>query len=167
MPLLHFGWAWRLFLYIHNLYCLQNNIRVMKSMRMRRVDMRVREIYTKFSQKTWREKRPFGRPVRLWEDNNEMDFEEMGCESLDFIWLTLGMILWKAFVGKILNIQVSYKAGFFFTRRQSTYSWVGPCSSELLVVRLIIRQMGVNRIRLRLTVKLLCAIINSLYRNHM
>jgi hypothetical protein len=54
----------------------------MKPMRMRRVG---HEGKGKFSQNTLREERPFGRPVCQWEDNNKMDFEEMGCESMDLI----------------------------------------------------------------------------------
>jgi hypothetical protein len=28
-------------------------------------------------------KRPFGRPRRRWEDNIEMDLQEVGCEGMD------------------------------------------------------------------------------------
>jgi hypothetical protein len=79
-----------------------------------------------------------------------MDFEEMGYEGLDWIQLTPGMILWEALVGKVLNIQVSYRAEYFFASQQLTYS----------------QEEGVNAVCLGLTIKLLCAIINSLYRSH-
>jgi hypothetical protein len=30
-------------------------------------------------------KRPLGRPKRRWEDNIKMDFQEVGCGSMDWI----------------------------------------------------------------------------------
>ena len=30
-------------------------------------------------------KRPLGRPRRKWEYNNKMDFQEVGCEGMDWI----------------------------------------------------------------------------------
>jgi hypothetical protein len=119
--------------------------------------MRVREMCTKFSQKTWSEERPFWRTLTKWI------LKELDMKVWIFIWLTLGMSLLKALIDRILNIEVWYEAGFFFTSQQSTYSWVGPCSIELLVVRSIIRQMCVNRIPLGLTMKLLCTVTNYIY----
>jgi hypothetical protein len=33
------------------------------------------------------EKRPLGRPERRWEDNIKMDFREMDCGGIDWIYL--------------------------------------------------------------------------------
>ena len=51
-------------------------------------------------------KRPLGRPRRRWQDNNEMDFQEMGCGGMDWIELTQDRDRWRALVTAVMNIRV-------------------------------------------------------------
>ena len=51
-------------------------------------------------------KRPLGRPRRRWEDNIKMDFQEVGCEGMDWIELTQDRDRWQALVNAVLNFQV-------------------------------------------------------------
>jgi len=34
--------------------------------------------------------RPLGRPRGRWEDNIKMDLQDVGCEDMDWIWLSIG-----------------------------------------------------------------------------
>ena len=75
---------------INDLYS-PNIVRVIKSRKMRWAGhvalMRDRrEVYRVFF--CWGKpegKRPLGRPRRRWEDNIEMDFQEVGCGGVDWI----------------------------------------------------------------------------------
>ena len=42
--------------------------------------------------------RPLGRPRRRWEDNIEVDHQEVGCESMDWIELVQDRDMWRALV---------------------------------------------------------------------
>jgi hypothetical protein len=53
------------------------------------------------------EKSPLGRPRRRWKDNIKMDFQEVGCESVDWIGLTRDRDRWRALVGAVMNFRVS------------------------------------------------------------
>jgi hypothetical protein len=53
------------------------------------------------------EKRPLGRPRRIWEDNIKMDFQEVGGGPGD--WMELAQDRddrWRALVGMVRNFQV-------------------------------------------------------------
>jgi len=50
--------------------------------------------------------RPFGRPRPRWEDNIKMDFEEVGCEGMDWIDLTQNRDRWRALVNAVMNLRV-------------------------------------------------------------
>ena len=43
-------------------------------------------------------KKPLGRPRRRWENNIEMDLEEVGCGGMDWIELAQDMDKWRALV---------------------------------------------------------------------
>jgi hypothetical protein len=52
-------------------------------------------------------KRPLGRPRRRWEDNIQMDIQQMGCGGMDWIELAQDRDRWRAFVNAVMNIRVS------------------------------------------------------------
>jgi len=74
---------------LNDLYCSPNIARVIESKRMRwaghaaRMGER-RGVYRVLMGKP-EGKRPFGRHMRKWEDNIELDLEEVGCGGMDWI----------------------------------------------------------------------------------
>jgi len=52
-------------------------------------------------------KRPLGRPRCRWEENIEMDVQEVGWEGRDWIDLTQNRDRWWAVVKAVMNLQVS------------------------------------------------------------
>ena len=52
------------------------------------------------------EKRPLGRPRHRWEDNMEMDLQEVACGSIDWIELAQDRDRWLALVHAVMNFQV-------------------------------------------------------------
>jgi len=104
---------------LYDLYCSAANIRVIKSGRMRwavhvtymgekrdvcRVLLRIPE-----------GKRTLGRPRRSREYNIKMDFQEVGCEVMDWIDLAQDRDRWRALVKAVMNLRVPYNAGNFLT----------------------------------------------------
>ena len=51
-------------------------------------------------------KRPLGRPRRRWEDNIEMDLQEVGCGGMDWIELAQDKGRWRALVNAVMNLRV-------------------------------------------------------------
>jgi len=51
-------------------------------------------------------KRPLGRPRHRWEDNINMDFQEVGCWSVDWIGLAQDRDSWRALVNAVINLRV-------------------------------------------------------------
>jgi len=51
-------------------------------------------------------RRPLGRPRRRWEDNIEMDHQEVGCGDMDWIGLAQDIDTWRAFVTAVVNLWV-------------------------------------------------------------
>jgi hypothetical protein len=54
-------------------------------------------------------KRPLGRPRRRWEDNIEMDLQEVGIGGMDWIGLAQDRDRrdrWPAIVNAVMNLQV-------------------------------------------------------------
>jgi len=51
-------------------------------------------------------KRPLGRPRLRWEDNIKMDFQEAGCEGMDWMDLAQDRDRWRALVHAVLNLRV-------------------------------------------------------------
>jgi hypothetical protein len=50
-------------------------------------------------------KRPLGRPRGGWKDNIKMDFQEVGCRCMDWIYLTLND-RWRVLVNAVMNLRV-------------------------------------------------------------
>ena len=61
------------------------------------------------------EKRPLGRPRCRWEDNIEMDLQEVGWGSMDWIDLAQNRERWQALVDVVINFQVPQNLGNFLT----------------------------------------------------
>jgi len=51
-------------------------------------------------------KRPLVRPRCRWEDNNKMDLQEVGRESIDWIDLAQDRDRWRALVNAVINLRV-------------------------------------------------------------
>jgi len=51
-------------------------------------------------------KRPLGRPWRRWEDNINMDLQEVGCGCMDRIELAQDRDSWQALVNALMNLRV-------------------------------------------------------------
>jgi hypothetical protein len=84
----------------HNdLYCSPNNVRVIKSRKMRCVGhaarMRERNVHRVFVGKL-EGKKPPGTTRRRWEDNINMDFQEVRCGGMDWIELAQVRNKWQA-----------------------------------------------------------------------
>ena len=52
-------------------------------------------------------KRPHGRPRRRWEDNIEVDLQEMGCWGMDWMELAQDRDRWRALVNVVMKLRVS------------------------------------------------------------
>ena len=51
-------------------------------------------------------KRPMARPRRRWEDNINMDIQEVGCGGMDWIELAEGRDRWRTVVNSVMNFRV-------------------------------------------------------------
>ena len=51
-------------------------------------------------------KRPLGRPRHRWEDNIEMDLQEVHCGGVDWIELAQDRDRWRALVNAVMNLRV-------------------------------------------------------------
>ena len=51
-------------------------------------------------------KRPLGRPRHRWEDNINMDLQEVGCGGMDWIELAQDRDRWRALVNAVMNLRV-------------------------------------------------------------
>jgi len=95
---------------LNNLYSSPSIVRVIKSRRMRWAEYaarlgEIRAIYMVLVEKL-EGKRPLGRPRRRWEDNINMDLQEVGCEGMEWIDLAQDRDWWQAFVNAIIHLQV-------------------------------------------------------------
>jgi hypothetical protein len=50
-----------------------------------------------------------------WEDNINMDLQEVGCGGMDWIELDQDRVSWQALVNAVMNLQVPYSVGNFLT----------------------------------------------------
>jgi hypothetical protein len=51
-------------------------------------------------------KRPLGRPKHRWEDNINMDLQEVGCGVMDWIDLVQDRERWRELVNAVMNLPV-------------------------------------------------------------
>jgi hypothetical protein len=51
-------------------------------------------------------KRPLGRSRRRWEDNINIDLQEMGCEGMEWIDMAQDRGRWRALVNAVMNLRV-------------------------------------------------------------
>ena len=51
-------------------------------------------------------KRALGRPRSRWEDNIKIDFQEVGCEGMDWIELAQDRDRWRALVTAVMNLRI-------------------------------------------------------------
>jgi len=49
---------------------------------------------------------PLGRPRRRWEDNIQMDLQEVGCRGVNWIELAQNRDRWRALVNAVMNLWV-------------------------------------------------------------
>jgi hypothetical protein len=52
-------------------------------------------------------KRLLGRSRRTWEDNINMDLQEVGCGGMDWIEVTQDRDSWRALVSAVMNVRVT------------------------------------------------------------
>jgi hypothetical protein len=51
-------------------------------------------------------RRPLGRPRHRWEDNIEMDLQNVGWGAMDWIELAEDRDSWRALVNAVMNLQI-------------------------------------------------------------
>ena len=51
-------------------------------------------------------KKPLGTSRRRWEDNNEMDLQEVGSGDMEWIELAHDKERWRALVNAVMNLRV-------------------------------------------------------------
>jgi hypothetical protein len=52
------------------------------------------------------DKRPLGRPRRMWVDNVKMNFRKIGWDGIDCIHLDQDRDQWRALVNTVMNLRV-------------------------------------------------------------
>jgi hypothetical protein len=96
---------------LNDLYSLSNIFRVIKS---RRTKWAVHVAHMGERRGVYRilvwkpeGKRPLRRPRRRWEDNNKMDFQEVGRGVMDWIELAQDRDRWRALLNAVINLRFS------------------------------------------------------------
>jgi hypothetical protein len=51
-------------------------------------------------------KRPLGKPRLRWEDNINMDIQEMGCGGMDWTELAQDRYRWRTIVNEVMNLRI-------------------------------------------------------------
>jgi hypothetical protein len=95
---------------LHSLHSSPNNVRVIKSRRIRWAGhvTRMGEGRGVYRVLVWRPegKRPLGRPRRRWEDNIKMDLREIGIDGVNWIHVAQDRVQWRACVNTVMNLRV-------------------------------------------------------------
>jgi hypothetical protein len=96
---------------LNDLYCSPNIDRLIKSRRMRWAGhvarMGEKRGVSRVLVGKPEEKRPPGRPRRIWEDNIKMDLQDVGCGGMDCTDLDQGRDRWRAFVNAAMDLRVA------------------------------------------------------------
>jgi hypothetical protein len=58
---------------------------------------------------------PLGRHRHRWENNIKMDFQEVVCGGMDWIYVAQDWDRWRALVNVVKNLRVPYNARNFLT----------------------------------------------------
>jgi hypothetical protein len=94
---------------LHNLYSSPNNVRMIKSRRLRWAGhvARMREGRGVYRVLVGRPegKRPLERPRRRWEDNIKLDLRETGIDGTNWIRLAQDRVRWRAFMNTVMNLR--------------------------------------------------------------
>jgi hypothetical protein len=95
---------------LNDLYSSSNKVRVIISRIMRRAGHIApigerRGVYTVVVGKP-EGKRPLGKRRYRWEDNIQMEHQEVGCGDLDWIELAEDTDRWRALVNAVMNLRV-------------------------------------------------------------
>jgi hypothetical protein len=95
---------------LHSLHSSPSIIRMIKSRRMRWTGhvarMGEKRIAYRILVGNPEGKRPLGRPRRRWVDNINMDFREIGWDSMDWIDLAQDRYQWRALMNTVINLRV-------------------------------------------------------------
>jgi hypothetical protein len=95
---------------LHNLYSSPNIIRMIKlrSMRWGGHVARMGEKRNAYRILVGKPegKRPLGRPRHRWVKNIKIDLGEIGCYSMDWIYLAQDRDQWRALVNTVMNLRV-------------------------------------------------------------
>jgi hypothetical protein len=93
---------------LNGLYASPNNVRVIKSRRMRWAEhvARLEERRGVHKVRKPEGKRPLGRPRRRWEDNIKMDLQDVGRGCGDWMELAQDRVRWRALVSTVMNFGV-------------------------------------------------------------
>jgi hypothetical protein len=62
---------------------------------------------------------PLRRPRNMWEDNTEMDIQEVEWEGLDLINVAQDRVRWRAVLIAVMKFWLPYNSEFFSTSRGS------------------------------------------------
>ena len=100
---------------LNDLYSSPNNVRVIKSRRMRWAGHVVRMGYMRGVYRVLvgkpEGKGPLGRPRHKWDDNIKMDLQEVGYGGMDWIVLVQDRDRWWALVNVVMNVGVPNMRG--------------------------------------------------------
>ena len=91
---------------LNDLYSSPNNVRLIKSRRMRWAGHVARMGEERVLVGKPEGKRPLGRPRRRWVDNIRMDLQEVGCGYMYWIGLAQDRDRWWTLVSAVMNLRV-------------------------------------------------------------